>query len=159
MTTCLLAFLPISLSAADLAGKDELSKPDGQGADMSKPVKVFLIMGQSNAVGLGRIKGDKDSLEKAVTEEKLYPFLVDAASNWTERNDVRNVFALSSVLEPNGAKVEIARNGREALEALARGSAAPADRIDLVLMDIMMPEMDGFTAMREIRRRAEWKPE
>ena len=92
MTTCLLAFLSISLSAADLAGKDELSKPDGQGADMSKPVKVFLIMGQSNAVGLGRIKGDKDSLEKAVTEEKLYPFLVDAASNWTERNDVRNVF-------------------------------------------------------------------
>jgi CheY-like chemotaxis protein len=72
-------------------------------------------------------------------------------------DDVRNIFALSSVLEPNGATVEIARNGREALEALARSTAKPAERIDLVLMDIMMPEMDGLTAMREIRKQAEWK--
>ena len=63
-------------------------------------------------------------------------------------DDVRNVFALINVLEPLGATVEIARNGREALEKL-RGDAGPD--IDLVLMDIMMPEMDGFTAMREIR--------
>jgi CheY-like chemotaxis protein len=72
-------------------------------------------------------------------------------------DDVRNIFALTSVLEPNGATVEIARNGREALEALARSTASPSARIDLVLMDIMMPEMDGLTAMREIRKRAEWQ--
>ncbi|ADO70811.1 response regulator [Stigmatella aurantiaca] len=71
-------------------------------------------------------------------------------------DDVRNVFALSSVLEPRGAKVEIARNGREALEALTRSLAQPAKSVDLVLMDIMMPEMDGITAMREIRKRSEW---
>jgi signal transduction histidine kinase/CheY-like chemotaxis protein/CHASE3 domain sensor protein len=71
-------------------------------------------------------------------------------------DDVRNVFALSSVLEPKGITVIIARNGREALEALTRSSQEPA-RIDLVLMDIMMPEMDGLTAMREIRKRGEWK--
>lgn len=65
-------------------------------------------------------------------------------------DDVRNIFALSSVLEPKGAKVEIARNGREAVEHL---SANPG--VDLVLMDIMMPEMDGLTATREIRKRAE----
>jgi CheY-like chemotaxis protein len=71
-------------------------------------------------------------------------------------DDARNIFALSSVLEPKGVKVEIARNGREAIEALSRGNGqAPA--IDLVLMDIMMPEMDGLTAMREIRKRPEWK--
>jgi len=72
-------------------------------------------------------------------------------------DDVRNIFALSSVLEPKGATIEIARNGLEALDALTRSLQAPVKAIDLVLMDIMMPEMDGFTAMREIRRRAEWK--
>ena len=71
-------------------------------------------------------------------------------------DDVRNIFALSSVLEPKGAAIEIARNGREALEALSR-TTATGRRIDLVLMDIMMPEMDGLTAMREIRKRPEWK--
>ncbi|MBV7430291.1 MULTISPECIES: response regulator [unclassified Acidovorax] len=73
-------------------------------------------------------------------------------------DDVRNVFALSSILEPSGIRVEIARNGREALDALARAdSGASAHAIDLVLMDIMMPEMDGYTAMREIRARPEWR--
>jgi CheY-like chemotaxis protein/signal transduction histidine kinase len=72
-------------------------------------------------------------------------------------DDVRNIFALSKVLEPRGAKVEIARNGREALEVLARSSAAAETNVDLVLMDIMMPEMDGLTAMREIRKRPEWQ--
>jgi CheY-like chemotaxis protein/GAF domain-containing protein len=63
-------------------------------------------------------------------------------------DDVRNIFALSRVIEPLGAKLEIARNGREAIEALARHGD-----IDLVLMDIMMPEMDGLTAMGEIRKQ------
>ena len=64
-------------------------------------------------------------------------------------DDVRNVFALTSVFEPRGAKVVIARNGREGLEM------ARKVRPDLVLMDIMMPEMDGLTATRELRRDAE----
>jgi CheY-like chemotaxis protein len=72
-------------------------------------------------------------------------------------DDVRNIFALSSVLEPKGISVIIARNGREALEALGRASKDASASIDLVLMDIMMPEMDGYTAMREIRKRGEWK--
>ena len=71
-------------------------------------------------------------------------------------DDVRNVFALTSLLEPKGVQVQIARNGREALDALSK-AAGGAARIDLVLMDVMMPEMDGFTAMRKIRERAEWK--
>lgn len=61
-------------------------------------------------------------------------------------DDVRNVFALSSIIEPKGATVEIARNGREALTAL-ENNLPP----DLVLMDIMMPEMDGIEAMKAIR--------
>jgi CheY-like chemotaxis protein len=67
-------------------------------------------------------------------------------------DDVRNVFALSKVLEPRGAKVEISRNGREALDCLRR-----RPDVDLVLMDLMMPEMDGLTAMREIRKNPAFK--
>ena len=67
-------------------------------------------------------------------------------------DDVRNIFALSRVLEPQGAKLEIARNGKEALALLER-----EPKIDLVLMDIMMPEMDGYQAMREIRARPQWR--
>jgi signal transduction histidine kinase/CheY-like chemotaxis protein len=72
-------------------------------------------------------------------------------------DDVRNVFALTSVLEPKGAKVVLARNGREALEALDRSRGESDTEIDLVLMDMMMPEMDGLTAMREIRKQPVWK--
>jgi len=62
-------------------------------------------------------------------------------------DDVRNVFALTSALEQKGALIEIARNGHEAIAQLQT-----VGDIDLVLMDIMMPEMDGFTAMQEIRK-------
>ncbi|UNG18256.1 response regulator [Stutzerimonas zhaodongensis] len=62
-------------------------------------------------------------------------------------DDVRNVFALTSALEQKGALIEIARNGYEAISQLQN-----VGDIDLVLMDIMMPEMDGFTAMQEIRK-------
>jgi CheY-like chemotaxis protein/signal transduction histidine kinase/CHASE3 domain sensor protein len=72
-------------------------------------------------------------------------------------DDARNIFALSRVLEPKGVSVEIARNGLEALDVLRRSRSSPGKAIDLVLMDIMMPEMDGLTAMREIRRRREWQ--
>jgi signal transduction histidine kinase/DNA-binding response OmpR family regulator/CHASE3 domain sensor protein len=72
-------------------------------------------------------------------------------------DDVRNIFALSSVLEPHGAHVAIARNGLEALQALGRAGKGGEPAIDLVLMDIMMPEMDGFTAIREIRKDAQWR--
>ena len=72
-------------------------------------------------------------------------------------DDVRNVFALSSILEPTGLRVEIARNGREALDALERAGTDGRAAIDLVLMDIMMPEMDGYTAMRQIRTQPQWR--
>jgi len=72
-------------------------------------------------------------------------------------DDVRNIFALSAVLEPKGVIVEIARNGREAVDALdATLGTSGKPQVDLVLMDIMMPEMDGYTAMRAIRQRPEF---
>jgi CheY-like chemotaxis protein len=61
-------------------------------------------------------------------------------------DDVRNIFALSSVLERRGMKVLTASTGNEAIKTL-ESSTNPA----IVLMDIMMPEMDGYETMRVIR--------
>ncbi|KAF1007263.1 MAG: Autoinducer 2 sensor kinase/phosphatase LuxQ [Luteibacter sp.] len=66
-------------------------------------------------------------------------------------DDVRNVYALMSVLEPHGCEVTIARNGQEAIDALNATLGDTGPGIDLVLMDIMMPVKDGLTATREIR--------
>jgi signal transduction histidine kinase/CheY-like chemotaxis protein/CHASE3 domain sensor protein len=67
-------------------------------------------------------------------------------------DDVRNVYALMSVLEPHGCVVTIARNGQEAIDMLDASAREPAEAVDLVLMDIMMPVKDGLTATREIRQ-------
>lgn len=78
------------------AEADTLPRPDGQPADMTKPVQVYILMGQSNMLGFGKIKGGDGSLEHAVKEKKLYPYLLDDAGQWTERKDVRNVRVMGS---------------------------------------------------------------
>jgi len=72
-------------------------------------------------------------------------------------DDVRNVYALINILEPRGCVLTVARNGKEAIEALDKAGTAIGEAIDLVLMDVMMPVMDGLTATREIRDDARWK--
>lgn len=83
------AFIPRAMGEEAVTS---LPKADGKPADMSKPVQVFIMMGQSNMVGMGHISGGKgESLEKVVKTDGLYPFLLDEAGNWAERKDVRNV--------------------------------------------------------------------
>jgi CheY-like chemotaxis protein len=67
-------------------------------------------------------------------------------------DDVRNVFALTSVLEANGMEVIFAENGRDGIDVL---QANPD--VDLVLMDIMMPEMDGYQTMAAVREIPQFK--
>jgi CheY-like chemotaxis protein/signal transduction histidine kinase/CHASE3 domain sensor protein len=67
-------------------------------------------------------------------------------------DDVRNIFALSKALRAHGLDVLMAQDGHKALAQLDANTD-----IELVLMDIMMPGMDGYTAMREIRKQSRWR--
>jgi CheY-like chemotaxis protein len=67
-------------------------------------------------------------------------------------DDVRNIFALTSLLEAHGMRISFAENGKDALAALKRDSS-----VDIVLMDVMMPEMDGYDTMRAVRNIREFR--
>ncbi len=90
LTMLVMAILPAVATGAE----PTLPDPDGKPADMSKPVQVFILMGQSNMLGFGKI-----SQVKELAPEK-YPYLVDDAGEWTVRKDVRNVRVMCSGNNP-----------------------------------------------------------
>ena len=87
-----------------------------------------------------KIKIIKSSQEKERSLNNKKILVVD--------DDMRNVFALSSLLEEKGMKVVIGKNGAEGIEKLKENPD-----VDLILMDIMMPVMDGYAAMSDIRNK------
>ena len=105
-------------------------------------VTLFLHLVESN-LHPNKQRMIRTALDKEAMLEGRKVLLVD--------DDMRNIFSLSSALTEKDMTVVEAENGRE---ALARLEEHPD--ISLVLMDIMMPEMDGYTAMREIRKNPRW---
>ncbi len=93
-----------------------------------------------------------DEQQKMIRKARNRDAVLEGRRILVVEDDVRNVYALTNMLEPRGAVVKIARNGREALDLLEKSAALPGEGIDLVLMDVMMPIMDGLTATREIRK-------
>jgi signal transduction histidine kinase/DNA-binding response OmpR family regulator len=178
--------LVLDMTLPDATGFEFLEALDADHAAAFPPVIVYTAraLSEEEELRLRRysksiiIKGAK-SPERLVDEVTL--FLHQVVSDLPERqqklltaslnrdarlegrrilvveDDIRNVYALTGIFEPHGAQVQIARNGREALEALGRVADSASPSIDLVLMDVMMPEMDGLTATREIRQQARWK--
>jgi CheY-like chemotaxis protein len=94
----------------------------------------------------------RDVSQLALGKRRILERLIHATNDLEGRtvllvdDDSRNIFALSSVLERRGMKVLTATTGREALATI---STTPG--IDIVLMDIMMPEMDGYETIAAIR--------
>ena len=86
-----------------------------------------------------RISNDTTTLEKALRNRSV--LVVD--------DDMRNIFALTSALQEYKLNIQIANNGLEALEKLDEFPDT-----DIVLMDIMMPEMDGYETMQAIRKQS-----
>ncbi|HEX4333146.1 MAG TPA: response regulator [Usitatibacter sp.] len=168
--------LVTDLQLPDASGYDLLESLAAEGRHATLPVIVYTgrALTREEEVRLRRysksiiIKGAR-SPERLLDEVTLFLHRVEANLPEDKRDllrrvrqrddvfegrkillaedDVRNIFALSRVLEPLGAQVEIARNGQEAVDRAAKGD------IDLILMDIMMPVKDGLTAIREIRAR------
>lgn len=97
LSSIALAALGLASFATVSAADQPIPKHDGKPADMTKPVQVFLIMGQSNAVGLGKLP----SLEAAVKNKGKYSYLVDDTGAWMDRKDVRHVQMMSGKLMVN----------------------------------------------------------
>jgi CheY-like chemotaxis protein len=99
--------------------------------------------------------GDVLSLVRSEGQQQLTPPSVDDASAGRTvlvvDDDARNLFALSGILELHGFRVLHAENGRRGIETLVNNPD-----VALVLMDVMMPEMDGYTATAEIRRMPQY---
>lgn len=75
---------------------NQLPDPDGEPAAVDQPIKVFILMGQSNMLGFGRIDPEDKTgtLSWLVKNRKKYPHLIDEDGNWTTRADVRNVHVM-----------------------------------------------------------------
>jgi signal transduction histidine kinase/HAMP domain-containing protein/CheY-like chemotaxis protein len=99
--------------------------------------------------------GDVLALVRADEPHHIAPEVVDDAvvgrTVLVVDDDARNLYALSGILELHGLRVLHAENGREGIETLRNNP-----EIALVLMDVMMPEMDGYTATAEIRKLPEY---
>ncbi|WP_322924894.1 response regulator [Paenibacillus campi] len=143
--------LPIIIyTGKELDNKEETQLRKYAESIIVKDVKSPERLLDETTLFLHRVEADlpedkRRILQKLHNKETLFEgkriLLVD--------DDVRNVFALSSVLEGYRMDVTFAENGREAVELVEQHN------FDLVLMDMMMPEMDGYEAMRLIRQLPE----
>ena len=98
-----------------------------------------------------------DEQQRMIQRARNRDALLEGRRILVVEDDVRNVYSLTSILEPRGARVQIARNGREALQAIEESYGRGGNAIDLILMDVMMPVMDGLTATKQIRQNPDWK--
>ena len=102
MSAIVLTLCAPHASAPKASADETLPDPDGKPADMAQPVQVYILLGQSNMLGFGKVQPQKGKAEgcllNAVQEKQLYPYLVDDAGEWTVRKDVRNVRVMGSGL-------------------------------------------------------------
>ncbi|KAF0246164.1 MAG: two-component histidine kinase/response regulator motif-containing, partial [Planctomycetota bacterium] len=150
-----LGHLPIVVyTGKSLSRKEEAQLRKNAGAiivkDVNSPERLF----NETALFLHRVTATLPEHKRRMLLDTLQmdPLITDRRVLIVD-DDIRNIFALTSVLERHGLKVAYVQNGKEAVELLKSRSQG----VDVVLMDIMMPEMDGYEAMRQIRTQDDLK--
>jgi CheY-like chemotaxis protein len=139
-------------------GRELSAEDDARLRSMARSVVVKGVESperllDETALFLHRIVGDLPA-EKQRMLERLHESDDDLVGQTVllVDDDARNIFALSSVLERRGMNVLTATTGNEAIDSLENSRD-----VAIVLMDIMMPEMDGYETMQAIRAQAKWR--
>jgi signal transduction histidine kinase/CheY-like chemotaxis protein len=142
------AFPPVIVHAAQPLGDDDTRRLRGYArALVIRDVKSQARLLDEATLFLHQVESRlPPSRRRALQEVRRRDAAFEGRTLLLAEDDVRNVFSLTSVFEPLGARLLIARNGAEAVTAVEQHP-----EIALVLMDIMMPEVDGITAMERIR--------
>lgn len=96
LTQSLAGLLLVLLATPTLFAQGYLPNSHHEEASHSKPVKVYILLGQSNMLGFGKVASadTPGTLEHLVKKQNKYPFLVDEAGQWKERKDVRYVHVM-----------------------------------------------------------------
>ena len=143
-----LAALPIVIyTGRDLTRKEETELKRLADTIIVKDVKSPERLLDETTLFLHRVQAKLPAPQRQMLEQIRYADPVLAGKQvLIVDDDVRNIFALMSLLERHGMQATYAENGRDALEHL--GSHPD---VDMVLMDVMMPEMDGYETTRAIR--------
>jgi CheY-like chemotaxis protein len=147
------AAVTLDINMPDLDGWTVLAAIKGDPALASIPVVLMSIIDQKNR---GYALGAADYLVKPVDRTKLVETVTGICGSAAGRallvddDDVVRR-GVRQALEPIGWKVREAENGQAAVEALAAG------RVDVIILDLMMPKMDGFEFLDELRSRLDWQ--
>jgi hypothetical protein len=139
-------------------GRDLTRKEESQLKRMAKTIIVKDVRSperllDETALFLHRVQANLPERQRKMLEQlHKTDEMLAAKKVLVVDDDIRNIFAMTSLLERHQMQVVSAENGRDAIKVLEN-----SDDIDVVLMDIMMPEMDGYDTIHEIRKLQRFK--
>jgi signal transduction histidine kinase/DNA-binding response OmpR family regulator/HAMP domain-containing protein len=146
--------LPVIIYAArDLGAQEKVNlRKMAESVVVESPASLARLLDDSTVFLHRRVVGLPEEKQKLLASLRQREPLLSDRKILLVDDDIRNIFSLTSVLEQHNVKVFHAETGRDGVALLEETSG-----IDLVLMDVMMPDMDGYETMRSIRARDRFK--